>query len=1216
MANVKISELPLGNLTSTSTFPFVDEGTTYQGAISAITSNSTVEVTYSELVDNITGETLNTGSFYIITDFRTCYDQPDFDYNNDAITTGATKQAAVEPIVVFATSESTISTNAYQPAYPNDRIQYDVYYNLTEVTNSTAFGRITERIDEFNNRTDYDHRTILFKRYRLYTNREGLRLNGTIELLNDGTVEGNNTSFTALTVGDVVYIPNADPSYYEIVTIDDNVTMTVSGDTISTAGAGSEFYLAVEEITNDDEYGGYFSYKRTNVKTDDFIEYTTFGDAIDENYAKNNYIGNFANNYTELSNGDFILANNVFIQGQYESNKFGDYCYNNTWFTDNGNNIWGYYCYNNVSTNDIDDNIIGHYFNNNLINTNLTDNHIGNDFNSNQLLAENEENFEDNIIGNGFNNNIIYSRFYKNEILDGFNNNTIGDFGNLTENVFYRNYIRNNFNNNTIREDFQNNQIGTNFQENEINGEFIGNTILNGYNNNQTGDYFALNNIGNGYNNNDVYDNFRNNSTDYYFYDNIISNNFNENNVGIDFRDNRPYNYTLFGWNDLSTLSTRNYELFYDAVNGDLDNKVLGKELVMKIISTSQYFKIKFTQWTQSNNGGGFQYERQEIDSNGNNIGSAVTFTKTNYGSEVDIIVEGVVEITRGDSDGIYNIATEGSWNSSVSPQDTEWNSIYTQTNNGNNFKNNVIGNNFEDNIIGDNFEDNQIGFDFQNNEIINDFNKNEIASGFNNNSISGETSTNRIGEQFENNTIYGDFNDNQIFNEFKGNMIHQSFYKNRLDWGFGGNQISGYCGENAFGPYIDSNDFLGDVYQNTFKGGVFSNTIGNNFANNNIGVGFSSNIIGEDFGNGYNAPQGNTIGNYFYDNIIGEYFYNNTIADNFHDNEVGNYFQWNVINTNIDTTYFTLNYGNITGFSYTAAGTGATNNTYSGIQACGTTQSMGVDASFNVEVSGGTVIGVSGNSEGRLYQNNDELTILGTQIGGVTGVIDGFSSDAVGKSGTTGTYDNVFAQGTGAGENGSFNIIVVDDLVDSISLSGGGSSYLIGDVLTIDGSIFGGVDGVDDITITVSSIYSDDIVITVTGTTSGSSFYQHYTKQIFERRLGDKRVSFYDEDDILNVDSVYEILGYIPGYSQPISFPLNNSSFEFECDGNYTNNGATSGFNSDNAQELVSYFNSNYRSFGYFFDNNDGTIGLYINPSLKQQYCPSGTYSIYVFND
>jgi hypothetical protein len=45
MANVKISELPIGIPNPTSIFPFVDSGTTYQGAISALTSNSTVEVT-------------------------------------------------------------------------------------------------------------------------------------------------------------------------------------------------------------------------------------------------------------------------------------------------------------------------------------------------------------------------------------------------------------------------------------------------------------------------------------------------------------------------------------------------------------------------------------------------------------------------------------------------------------------------------------------------------------------------------------------------------------------------------------------------------------------------------------------------------------------------------------------------------------------------------------------------------------------------------------------------------------------------------------------------------------------------------------------------------------------------------------------------------------------------------------------------------------------
>ena len=852
-----------GGLTATTISATTISGTTLFGngsnLIGIVTENYS-SVTYSELYNLLTGETLNTGSYYLINDFQTCYDQPDYDVYFDAITSVTTYHTStIEPLLVLATSANTISNIAYQPSYPNDKITYDWTWNITEVTNGPAKGRITERVDEFNNRTDYDHRNILFKRYRLFTFRPNQPLNGTIELLSDGTISGTNTSFTALTVGDVVYIPTTSPSYYEIVGITGDTSMTVSGDTITAAGAGQPIFLAIEE-TNDSN--GYFSYNQTNIKTNDFIEYTTFGDAIFNNYAKNNYVGNFANNYQNVA--VFILTNNVFLEGAYESNKFGDYCHNNTFGADNKNNIWGDYCYRNVSTNDIDSNIIGHYFYDNLINVNLTFNHIGNDFNNNRLLAEDSRDFQTNIIGNEFNNNTIYSWFYTNEILNNFNNNIIGDF------------------------------------------------------------------------------------------------------------------------DDLATLQ----------------------------------------------------------------------------------------------------------------------------------------------------FNDNRIGHNFSENTISQNFYKNEIGYGFNHNQISGDTYTNKIGEEFYNNTIYSDFYDNQIFNEFKGNITYQSFYENILDWGFGSNQFSGICSDNAFGPTIDGNDFLGSVYANTFKGSVYGNTIGDNFSDNNIGFGFSNNIIGENFGYGAASPQGNIIGNNFINNIIGEYFYNNSIPDNFNDNIVGNYFQWNFINTNIDYTDFTLNYGNITGFSYTATGTGATDNIYTNLT--GITNGYGVSATFDVDVSSGTVIGVSASTPttGYRYQIGDTITILGTDIGGTTP--------------------------------------------------------------------------------------EDNIVITVTDTTSGSSFYQHYTKQIFERRLGNKRVSFYDEYDILNVDSVYEISGYITVYSQPLSvlFPFNNVGFEFECNGGYSNDGGITIQTTNNIPELLSVFNNNFRQFGYFFDNNDGTIGLYINPSLKEQYCPSGTYTISVSNN
>lgn len=54
--------------------------------------------------------------------------------------------------------------------------------------------------------------------------------------------------------------------------------------------------------------------------------------------------------------------------------------------------------------------------------------------------------------------------------------------------------------------------------------------------------------------------------------------------------------------------------------------------------------------------------------------GPEVSFTATNYGNEVDVIIPGVLEITRGDQQGIYNSAVESSYNSSSSPANTVWN--------------------------------------------------------------------------------------------------------------------------------------------------------------------------------------------------------------------------------------------------------------------------------------------------------------------------------------------------------------------------------------------------------------------------------------------------------------------------------------------------------------------------------------------------------------
>ena len=981
--------------TGTATFTNNSGGTfDVTGFLTGFTDNAII-TTYGELVSDILDSNLLAGAFYLISDYQTCYDQPDFDYNGNPITVGIYKQGPIEPLVVLATSMNTVSTQAYQPLYPNDKITYDWSFSATEVTNSVSFGRITERVDEFNNRTDYDHRNILFKRYKLFTIREQQPLNGTIELQNDGTVLGTDTYFTDLSVGDVIFM-KANGKFHEIINIDDNTTMTVSGDTIDSFGCCSDFWLGIEETNG----SGYFSYKNTNVKSDDFIEYTTFGDAISNDYAINNYVGNYANNYTNIGSNTFILANNVFLEGQYESNKFGDYCYNNTFGTDNQNNVWGDYCYQNVSTNDIDDCTFGYYFNNNLINSNLSNSKIGNYFEDNKILGENGTDFRSNIIGDYFRNNYIYSDFYENDILYGFENNIIGDFGNLDNFNFYRNYIRNNFNENIIRRTLQNNQIGTNFQVNTINGDFIGNTILNGFNNNQIGYYFSVNNIDNAFNGNTIYDNFYYNTTDYYFNSNIISNNFNTNKIGVYFLDNKPSNSDLFGWNDLSTVSIRTYDTLINSLNNDVNNHILGKEFVMMVTSTSQYFRIKFTQWTQSGDGGGFQYERQEIDSSGNDIGSGIFFTKTNFGPEIDIVVPGVLELTRDNLGDLYNTIIDtppfgGSW---PGPSDTEWNSIYTQSNNGEKFAYNKIGNNFYNNTIGSDF-----GFG------LGDAYGNIINDNFENNTIGQFAYNNVIGNEFKNNTIGDNFKDNTIKNHFQGNEIYDGFESNEIGNYFGNiggnirntifndfkfNKIGNYFGNNTNYPTdgSTSGDDGGNIINDNFK----YNIIGNNIIFNAIDLNFTNNKIGNDFWFnvfGLNTSD-NTIGNLFVSNS-GVGGFPTAIGDNFISNNLGNYSAFNEMDSDFRYNKIGDFFGNAGSGTQNVISVGFINNNIG--------NNFGDDGS---QTDGGNYIlaNFAYNKLGNVFiLNTIEDDFVGNQIGAA------FINNTIGKEFASNSIGNLF---------------------------------------------------------------------------------------------------------------------------------------------------------------------------------------------------------------
>lgn len=123
-----------------------------------------IDILHADLVITKTAGELIPGMKYRITDFQTIYDQPDFSSKYSAKQTAELKTTNIDPIIVTAISESELELNAFQESYPNDKIKYILEYT-TLFSDTPTKGRIIERIDEWNNRTDFDHRKVLFKRY-------------------------------------------------------------------------------------------------------------------------------------------------------------------------------------------------------------------------------------------------------------------------------------------------------------------------------------------------------------------------------------------------------------------------------------------------------------------------------------------------------------------------------------------------------------------------------------------------------------------------------------------------------------------------------------------------------------------------------------------------------------------------------------------------------------------------------------------------------------------------------------------------------------------------------------------------------------------------------------------------------------------------------------------------------------------------------------------
>jgi hypothetical protein len=619
-----------------------------------------VETTYNQLTSSLVSGSLTPGTYYKITDFKTCYDQPDYGVGGNPITNDNYRTGSVSPIIVFALDSGSLASDAYQPEYPNDNIKYDVTFNQTEVTSNPAFGRIIYRKDNQGNEMDYDFREVLFKRYNTYFSEEVY--GGTISVVETGSfafITGSETSFTNFTTGSVVGVLNIgnDPivEYYEITSIEDDYLMFITGSRYS--------FPSETRLVDANELEG-MSWKQNNIISNSgSVELPTFGD-IDECF--NNTSTNTAT-YTVWNENTFLLPNNVFKgDSVYRENSFANNFRNNTFNAScDSNRVVGSF-YNNIFDNDFDNNIINDNFYDNIIDCDFQRNVINGEFYNNHFGDNDGEDFDYNTINGSFSYNFYTgdSNFEYNIINGGFDNNIIlGEFSKNTLKGFYGNVLEATFSDNIIGEGFDGNKTYEEFRENTIADEVYDNNFFGTFN-------------GNTLTGNEVFDNNFYSYTEY----NQIGANFQNNTIG----DVENIDNTNFSRNCIGTDAKGNL------ISGDFDGNKIGHLFVANEIGDNFY----------DNNIGNYFIENDILDGFSDNF-ILNTFAGNN-------IANGF----KGNSIGNY-------FNNNTIGDDFGYGSSNWRGNViGNYFHNNNIGEYFYDNNIGDNFENNTIGNDFQFNRI------------------------------------------------------------------------------------------------------------------------------------------------------------------------------------------------------------------------------------------------------------------------------------------------------------------------------------------------------------------------------------------------------------------------------------------------------------------------------------------------------------------
>ena len=165
-------------------------------------------------------------------------------------------------------------------------------------------------------------------------------------------------------------------------------------------------------------------------------------------------------------------------------------------------------------------------------------------------------------------------------------------------------------------------------------------------------------------------------------YNTVYQNNY-SNQGPLNTEWNTQYvNPTDTSWAPLWDIQNRTYVKWQVAIEtpstgNSAPPQYVGMHTIMREITTNTYWLIIFTEWTPLGNGGGFAYDRYQIF-------PEVYFSRPNYQFNItDKISDGVVIARESNGGAIFNLVSEKDSNPGLSPENTRWNSIYTDTRTG-----------------------------------------------------------------------------------------------------------------------------------------------------------------------------------------------------------------------------------------------------------------------------------------------------------------------------------------------------------------------------------------------------------------------------------------------------------------------------------------------------------------------------------------------------